>query len=103
MPTSRRGISRALDRALPARQASLRRLLVALACAAVAALPVVALAQEPRAWAGATEPDRAPLRIAAALPATDSDAEAAAPAKLIRTRNLLDTLHSVGCVTVPLV
>ena len=105
MPTSRRGISRASARAWPARCAILRSLLVAFACAAVIALPLVALAQEPRAWAGATDAAREPLRIAAAPPKTDSDAEtaAAAPAKLIPTGNLLATLHSGGWLMVPLV
>lgn len=105
MPTSRRGISRASARALPAPCANLRPLLVALACAAVTALPVVALAQEPRAWAGATDAAREPLRIATAPPKNDSDAEpaAAASAKLIPTGNLLATLHSGGWLMVPLV
>lgn len=105
MPTSRRGISRASAPALPAPCAGLRSLLVALACAVVAALPVAALAQEPRAWAGATESAREPLRIAATPPAaSDSDPDpAAAPAKLIPTGNLLATLQSGGWLMVPLV
>jgi biopolymer transport protein ExbB len=90
---------------LPALCAILRSLLVTLACAVVAALPMVALAQEPRAWAGATEPAREPLRIAATPPAaSDSDPDpAAAPAKLIPTGNLLATLQSGGWLMVPLV
>jgi biopolymer transport protein ExbB len=83
MPTSRRWISRVQGRVS-------------------ATLSVIAVAQEPRAWAGATEPAREPLRIAAALPATDSDAEGAAPAKLIPTGNLLSTIHSGGWLMVPL-
>lgn len=104
MPTSRRGISRASARALPARHARLRPLLVALACAAVTALPVVALAQEPRAWAGATDAAREPLRIAAAPPKTDSDADPAAaePADLIPTGNLLATIRDGGILMIPL-
>jgi biopolymer transport protein ExbB len=66
---------------------------------------MVALAQEPRAWAGATEPAREPLRLAATPPAaSDSDPDpAAAPAKLIPTGNLLATLQSGGWLMVPLV
>jgi biopolymer transport protein ExbB len=106
MPTSRRGISRASARALPARHAILRPLLVAIACAAVVALPVVAVSQEPRAWAGAAETAREPLRIAATPPAAgDSDADAAAtqPAKLIPTGNLLATIRDGGILMIPLI
>jgi biopolymer transport protein ExbB len=105
MPTSRRGISGASARVWSTRWSSLRAAGVLLACAVVVAGPVVCLAQEPRAWAGATEPAREPLRIAATPPAaSDSDADpAAAPGKLIPTGNLLATLHSGGWLMVPLV
>lgn len=74
------------------------------ACLAVAALPVVALAQEPRVWAGATEPAREPLRIAAAPPAAaDAAAEAAEPDGLIPTGNLLSTIRDGGILMIPLI
>jgi biopolymer transport protein ExbB len=91
---------------LPARCGILRSLLVAVACAAVVALPVVAVAQEPRAWAGATEPARETLRIAATPPAagdSDADATAAGPAKLIPTGNLLATIRDGGILMIPLI
>ena len=97
-----RGISRVPARALPARRAGLR-LLVAAACVAVIALPLVAFAQETRVWAGATDPAREPLRIAAALPTPAADADPTEPAKLIPTGNLLATLRSGGWLMVPLV
>jgi len=102
MPMSWRGISRVPARALPARRAGLR-LLVAAACVAVIALPLVAFAQETRVWAGATDPAREPLRIAAALPTPAADADPTEPAKLIPTGNLLATLRSGGWLMVPLV
>lgn len=75
------------------------------ACACVAALPMIAFAQEPRAWAGATETVREPLRIAAAPAASDAEVESspATSAKLIPTGNLLATIHSGGWLMVPLV
>jgi biopolymer transport protein ExbB len=78
---------------------------VLFACAVVAVLPVVAVAQEPRAWAGATEPAREPLRIAAAPPASapDSAAPAAEPAGLIPTGNLLATIRDGGILMIPLI
>ena len=85
-------------------RASLRAAGVFIACAVVAVLPVVALAQEPRAWAGATEPAREPLRIAAAPPtsAPDSAAPAAEPAGLLPTGNLLATIREGGILMIPL-
>jgi len=105
MPTSRRGISRALARVSSTRRPSVRGAGVLFACAIVAALPVVAVAQEPRAWAGATEPAREPLRIAAAPPASDPDstAPAAEPAGLIPTGNLLATIRDGGILMIPLI
>jgi biopolymer transport protein ExbB len=94
-----------LARVSSTRRLSLRGEGVLLACVIVAALPVIAAAQEPRAWAGATEPAREPLRIAAAPPATGSDVVAATtePDALIPTGNLLATLRSGGWLMVPLV
>jgi biopolymer transport protein ExbB len=82
-------------------------------CAAIL-LAVIAIgwpshttAQEPRAWAGGTEPAREPLRVAA-TPAADApepgDADAAAePAGLIPTGNLLATIRDGGWLMIPLV
>jgi biopolymer transport protein ExbB len=64
-------------------------------------LPVVAAAQNPRAWAGAESAAREPLRVAATPPAT----EQAAPADsegLIPTGNLLATIRDGGILMVPL-
>ncbi len=83
-------------------------------CAAIL-LAVIAIgwpshttAQEPRAWAGGTEPAREPLRVAATPPAADApepgDADAAAePAGLIPTGNLLATIRDGGWLMIPLV
>ena len=100
MPTSRRGISRIAVRALPARRARLPVVAVALAMTAVVLLPAIALGQEARAWAGATESAREPLRIAATPPLADPATDE--PAKLIPTSNLLATIRDGGILMIPL-
>jgi len=102
MPTSRRGTSGALARAFAARRVGLRAAALAAVVVAIVAPPLVAVAQEPRAWAGGAEPAREPLRIAAAPPSA-ADAEPAEPARLIPTGNLLATIRSGGWLMVPLV
>ena len=74
------------------------------ACAIVAAVvipPAVASAQTTRAWAGATETAREPLRVAAAPPASTTAADTE-PQKLIPTGNLLGTIRNGGLLMVPL-
>ncbi len=77
---------------------------VAGACAIIAAVvipPAVASAQTTRAWAGATETAREPLRVAAAPPASPTAADTE-PQKLIPTGNLLGTIRNGGLLMVPL-
>jgi biopolymer transport protein ExbB len=102
MPTSRRGTSGAPARAFTARRVGLRAAALAAIVFSLVAPPLVALAQEPRAWAGGAEPAREPLRIAAAPPSA-ADADSPEPARLIPTGNLLATIRSGGWLMVPLV
>jgi biopolymer transport protein ExbB len=84
-----------------ARTSAVRAAAILAAAFALVAPPLVALSQEPRAWAGSGESAREPLRIAAA-PTTAADAEPATPARLIPTGNLLATIRSGGWLMVPL-
>lgn len=79
-------------------------LVAAAALAATAIPPLVARAQEPRAWAGATETAREPLRIAAAPPpAAGNDTAAPETTGLIPTGNLLATIRDGGILMIPLI
>lgn len=72
------------------------------ALALVVGVASVASAQSPRAWAGADEPAREPLRVASQPPASDPAAEPAASEGLIPTGNLLATIRDGGILMVPL-
>jgi len=67
-----------------------------------AALPSIAAAQNPRAWAGAESAAREPLRVAATPPAADPPADAEREG-LIPTGNLLSTIRDGGILMVPLI
>ncbi len=105
---SRRGISRRTLHGPRPRRSPLRFAGVGLVVLLALALPpalalsaAVAQAQATRAWAGGSEPDREPLRMAAVPPAAEpGDAE---PARLIPTGNLLATIRQGGWLMVPLV
>lgn len=80
------------------------RPLVAVAAVALAIVAAsITHAQSPRAWAGADEPAREPLRVAAQPPASEAPpADAAPPDGLIPTGNLLATIRDGGILMVPL-
>jgi len=71
--------------------------------AALAATPLPANAQSTRAWAGAEESAREPLRIAATPPSAAPPADDAAAAGVIPTGNLLATIRDGGILMVPLI
>jgi biopolymer transport protein ExbB len=102
MPTSRRWTSGTSTRARLARLPGLRLAAVLAAAFVLIAWPLVALAQEPRAWAGGAAPGREPLRVAA-VPAAADDGKGGEPARLIPTGNLLGTIRSGGWLMIPLV
>ena len=81
-----------------------RPLVAALACVAIASAPLTATAQPPRAWAGATDPAREPLRVASQPPAAEGEDSAPEPAGdgLIPTGNLLATIRDGGVLMIPL-
>ena len=70
--------------------------------AALAATPLPASAQSTRAWAGAEESAREPLRVAATPPSAAPPADDTAPAGVIPTGNLLATIRDGGILMVPL-
>jgi biopolymer transport protein ExbB len=71
--------------------------------AVLAATPLPANAQSTRAWAGAEESAREPLRIAATPPSAAPPADDAAAAGVIPTGNLLATIRDGGILMVPLI
>ena len=89
---------------MPISPRAARPLVAALACVAIASAPLIATAQPPRAWAGASEPAREPLRVASQPPATDGEDAASEPPSdgLIPTGNLLATIRDGGILMIPL-
>ncbi|RLS80840.1 MAG: MotA/TolQ/ExbB proton channel family protein [Planctomycetota bacterium] len=81
-----------------------RPLVAALACVAIACVSLTATGQPPRAWAGATDPAREPLRVASQPPAAEGEDSAPEPPRdgLIPTGNLLATIRDGGILMIPL-
>ena len=81
-----------------------RPLVAALACVAIACVSLTATGQPPRAWAGATDPAREPLRVASQPPAAEGEDSALEPPRdgLIPTGNLLATIRDGGILMIPL-
>jgi biopolymer transport protein ExbB len=79
-------------------------LVAALACVAIACVSLTATGQPPRAWAGATDPAREPLRVASQPPAAEGADSAPEPPRdgLIPTGNLLATIRDGGILMIPL-
>ena len=88
---------------MPISPRAVRPFVAIVACAVIACASAAATAQSPRAWAGASEPAREPLRVAS-QPAAAAAAGTTEPPRdgLIPTGNLLATIRDGGILMIPL-
>ena len=88
---------------MPISPRAVRPFVAIVACVVIACVSAAAMAQSPRAWAGASEPAREPLRVAS-QPAAAAAADITEPPRdgLIPTGNLLATIRDGGILMIPL-
>jgi len=88
---------------MPISSRAVRPCVALVAAVVIACVSAAATAQSPRAWAGASEPAREPLRVASQPAAADA-ADSAEPSRdgLIPTGNLLATIRDGGILMIPL-